>query len=197
MGDSSRQSRTRNHQKVAVFNEVMCRLRELNVEEAAESGFEDELWAHFSMLPLRYASDIDAEQAKDVLMHKKLLDKARDPLFLTGPAVHIRLVKICMQPHNLGNYAQPSFGEGGNDKLLHEITIATKDKPKLLSAIGCLMSEIGLVIQECHAFSTIDGYSFVTFLVDGWEKGIDHLRSTLVKEISDMLATKENTKVNV
>ncbi|KAL8059311.1 hypothetical protein ABFX02_03G077700 [Erythranthe guttata] len=189
MGDSSR---TRNHKKVAVFNEIMCRLRELNVEEAAEPGFEDELWAHFSMLPLRYALDIDAEQAKDVLMHKKLLNTARDPL--TGPAVYIRLVK----PHNHGNYVQPSFGEGGNNKPLHEIIIATKDKPKLLSAFGCLMSEIGLVIQESLAFSAIDGYLFVTFLViDVWEKGIDQLRSTLVKEISDMLATKKNTKVNV
>ncbi|KAL8059310.1 hypothetical protein ABFX02_03G077700 [Erythranthe guttata] len=109
MGDSSR---TRNHKKVAVFNEIMCRLRELNVEEAAEPGFEDELWAHFSMLPLRYALDIDAEQAKDVLMHKKLLNTARDPL--TGPAVYIRLVK----PHNHGNYVQPSFGEGGNNNLV-------------------------------------------------------------------------------
>lgn len=39
--------------KVEVFQEVHHRLKELNVEEAAQPGFEDELWAHFCMLPLR------------------------------------------------------------------------------------------------------------------------------------------------
>lgn len=63
MGDSqscsSRQSEwspvqsRKSRQKIEVFHEVLCRLRELEVEEAAEPGFEDELWAHFSMLPLR------------------------------------------------------------------------------------------------------------------------------------------------
>lgn len=46
------QSRKR-RQKIEVFHEVLCRLRELDIEEAAEPGFEDELWAHFSMFPLR------------------------------------------------------------------------------------------------------------------------------------------------
>lgn len=31
-----------------------------------------------------------------------------------------------------------------------------------------LLSEIGLNIQEAHAFSTIDGYSLDVFVVDGW-----------------------------
>lgn len=67
---------------------------------------------------------------------------------------------------------------------MFEITISAKDKTKLLSGLTCLMSEIGLNIQEAHAFCTIDGYSVDVFVVDGWEKGIDHLRATLVKEIS-------------
>lgn len=46
------QSRKR-RQKIEVFHEVLCRLRELGFEEAAEPGFEDELWAHFNMFPLR------------------------------------------------------------------------------------------------------------------------------------------------
>ncbi|KAL8514838.1 hypothetical protein ACS0TY_013796 [Phlomoides rotata] len=66
---------------------------------------------------------------------------------------------------------------------LHEITISTKDKTKLLSGLTCLMSEIGLNIQEAHAFCTIDGYSLDVFVVDGWEKGIDQLRDILLKEI--------------
>lgn len=31
-----------------------------------------------------------------------------------------------------------------------------------------LLSEIGLNIQEAHAFSSIDGYSLDVFVVDGW-----------------------------
>ncbi|KAI3464760.1 hypothetical protein Pfo_021423 [Paulownia fortunei] len=221
------QSRKR-RQKVEVFHEVLYRLRELDVEEAAEPGFEDELWAHFSMLPLRYALDVNTERAEDVLMHKKLLNMARDPL--TRPAVDVRLVQVRpTSDGNLGNsidssstkggdalqpdslHPPPAFGLSSNFELvfegnksdaqdgnssvsrnshflrpLHEITISTKDKPKLLSRLTCLMSEIGLNIQEAHAFCTIDGYSLDVFVVDSWEKGIDHLRNTLVKEIPNI-----------
>lgn len=31
-----------------------------------------------------------------------------------------------------------------------------------------LLSDIGLNIQEAHAFSTVDGYSLDVFVVDGW-----------------------------
>ncbi|KAL6524881.1 hypothetical protein OROMI_030474 [Orobanche minor] len=56
---SSRQSEwspvrnRKSRQKVEVCNEVLCRLRELGLEEANEPGFEEELSAHFSMLPPR------------------------------------------------------------------------------------------------------------------------------------------------
>lgn len=32
-----------------------------------------------------------------------------------------------------------------------------------------LLAEIGLNIQEAHAFSTVDGYSLDVFVVDGWQ----------------------------
>lgn len=41
-------------QKVGVYNEVLCRLKELNVPEAVVPGFEDDLWAHFYRLPARH-----------------------------------------------------------------------------------------------------------------------------------------------
>ncbi|KAK4429446.1 Serine/threonine-protein kinase STY46 [Sesamum alatum] len=232
-GCSSRQSEwsplqsRKRRQKVEVFHEVLQRLKELDVEEAAEPGFEDELWAHFTMLPLRYALDVNTERAEDVLTHKKLLNMARDPL--TRPAVDVRLVQVRVTSDgNFDNsdrssfrggnalhqdtlHPPPAFGlssnfelvfegnksdaQDGNSSLsrkshflgpLHEITISTKDKPKLLSGLTLLMSEIGLNIQEAHAFCTIDGYSLDVFVVDSWEKGIDHLRDTLVKEISNI-----------
>ncbi|KAL2250033.1 UNVERIFIED_CONTAM: Serine/threonine-protein kinase STY46 [Sesamum indicum] len=232
-GCSSRQSEwspvqsRKRRQKVEVFHEVLQRLKELDVEEAAEPGFEDELWAHFTMLPLRYALDVNTERAEDVLTHKKLLNMARDPL--TRPAVDVRLVQVRLTPDgNFDNcdsssfkrgnalhqdilHPSPAFGLSSNFELAfegntsdaqdgnssisrkshflgphHEITISTKDKPKLLSGLTRLMSEIGLNIQEAHAFCTIDGYSLDVFVVDSWEKGIDHLRDTLVKEISNI-----------
>ncbi|XP_055811589.1 serine/threonine-protein kinase STY46-like isoform X3 [Solanum dulcamara] len=78
----------------------------------------------------------------------------------------------------------------GNSMLfrpLYEITISTLDKPKLLFRLTTLLSEIGLNIQEAHAFSTKDGYSLDVFVVDGWEnEETDQLRSALLKEISNM-----------
>ncbi|KAL7155562.1 hypothetical protein ABFS83_03G083400 [Erythranthe nasuta] len=211
------QSRKR-RQKVEVFNDVLDKLRELDIEEAAEPGFEDELWAHFSMLPLRYALDVNTERAEDVLLHKKLLNMARDPL--TTPAVDVRLVQhrpACdgnsehssfykgdeLETNSLqlppafglssnyenaldGNESDGQDGKSQNMRPLHEVTISTKDKPKLLSELTCLMSENGLNIQEAHAFCSLDGYSLDVFVVDSWEKGIGHLRNTLVKEISNI-----------
>ena len=47
-------------QKIEVYNEVLCRLRDLNIEEASFPAFEDELWVHFSRLPTRYPTLIPA-----------------------------------------------------------------------------------------------------------------------------------------
>ncbi|KAF9686665.1 hypothetical protein SADUNF_Sadunf02G0013000 [Salix dunnii] len=69
-------------------------------------------------------------------------------------------------------------------RLMHEITISTNDKPKLLSQLTSLLSEIGLNIQEAHAFSTVDSYSLDVFVVNNWEpEDTERLRSMLVKEI--------------
>ncbi|GAV78579.1 ACT domain-containing protein/Pkinase_Tyr domain-containing protein [Cephalotus follicularis] len=67
---------------------------------------------------------------------------------------------------------------------MHEITFSTVDKPKLLSQLTALLAEIGLNIQEAHAFSTADGFSLDVFVVDGWpNEETDELRNALEKEI--------------
>lgn len=38
--------------------------------------------------------------------------------------------------------------------------------------LTCLLSELGLDIQEAHAFSTSDGYSLDVFVVTGWHLGV-------------------------
>ncbi|XP_038979762.1 serine/threonine-protein kinase STY46-like isoform X2 [Phoenix dactylifera] len=67
---------------------------------------------------------------------------------------------------------------------MHEITLSTDDKPKLLSQLTSLLAEIGLNIQEAHAFSTNDGYSLVVFVVDGWPyEETNQLKDALQKGI--------------
>ncbi|CAI9104762.1 OLC1v1003512C1 [Oldenlandia corymbosa var. corymbosa] len=67
---------------------------------------------------------------------------------------------------------------------MHEITFSTDDKPKVLSQLTSLLAEVGLNIQEAHAFSTVDGYSLDVFVVDGWPfEEVEQLRSALEKEV--------------
>uniref|UniRef100_A0A804KE30 Uncharacterized protein n=1 Tax=Musa acuminata subsp. malaccensis TaxID=214687 RepID=A0A804KE30_MUSAM len=64
---------------------------------------------------------------------------------------------------------------------MHEITFSTHDKPKLLSLLTSLLAEVGLNIQEAHAFSTNDGYSLDVFVVDGWPYEMPSLSFILKK----------------
>ncbi|XP_022775462.1 serine/threonine-protein kinase STY17-like isoform X2 [Durio zibethinus] len=74
---------------------------------------------------------------------------------------------------------------------MHEITFSTVDRPKLLSQLTSLLAEIGLNIQEAHAFSTVDGYSLDVFVVDGWPfEEIEELKNALENEI---LKSKEQS----
>ncbi|KAK4802793.1 hypothetical protein SAY86_000996 [Trapa natans] len=76
-------------------------------------------------------------------------------------------------------YANTQFS-----RPMHEITFSTVDRPKLLSQLTCLLSEVGLNIQEAHAFSTTDGYSLDVFVVDGWPyEETEMLTTTLEKEV--------------
>ncbi|XP_062163681.1 serine/threonine-protein kinase STY46-like isoform X4 [Alnus glutinosa] len=69
-------------------------------------------------------------------------------------------------------------------RAMHEITISTNDKPKLFSQLSSLLSDVGLNIQEAHAFSTTDGYSLDVFVVDGWAlEETEQLRNTLLKKL--------------
>ncbi|KAM0972662.1 hypothetical protein ACFX13_016350 [Malus domestica] len=217
--------------KVSIYNEVLGRLQDSDVGEAKVPGFEDELWAHFSRLPTRYALDVNVERAQDVLMHKRLLHMAHDPA--TRPAVQVRLVQVrsasgsnssrkanaqcsaaaSKERHGYMNiyldHPPPAFGlspdlqlaleaeqlhvdQGDNSvyasqlftRSMHEITISTNDKPKLLSELTSLLSDIGLNIQEAHAYSTTDGYSLDVFVVDGWPcEETERLRHALAKQI--------------
>ncbi|XP_074275711.1 serine/threonine-protein kinase STY46-like [Silene latifolia] len=207
-------------QKMEVYNEVLEKLKELNHSEAITPGFDDQLWAHFHRLPVRYALDVNVERAEDVLTHKRLLLLAHDPT--NRPAFDVRLVQVPNASDTTANdttlesspfarksHPPPSFGSSPNlealalegkrlddveeddahasSKLLrpmHEITFSSDDKPKLLSQLTSLLAEVGLNIQEAHAFSSTDGYSLDVFVVDGWPyEETQRLRSALEKEL--------------
>ncbi|TYK23380.1 serine/threonine-protein kinase STY46 isoform X1 [Cucumis melo var. makuwa] len=71
---------------------------------------------------------------------------------------------------------------------MHEITFSTDDKPKLLSQLTSLLAEIGLNIQEAHAFSTVDGYSLDVFVVDGWPYEVYYsFRHVFVEIVASLL----------
>ncbi|KAI8536931.1 hypothetical protein RHMOL_Rhmol10G0295000 [Rhododendron molle] len=120
------------------------------------------------------------------------------------------LVNDDAQSSRVGNHPPPTFGSSPNlealalhvngsqvedgdsvvhsasrfSRPMHEITFSTVDKPKLLSQLTSLVSEIGLNIEEAHAFSTVDGFSLDVFVVDGWpQEDTEQLRHALEREI--------------
>ncbi|KAK1419356.1 hypothetical protein QVD17_28522 [Tagetes erecta] len=210
--------------KLEVYNEVLNRLKQSDIEEVNQPGFDDELLAHFNRLPTRYALDVNVERAEDVLIHKRLLHLAHDPA--NRPAFEVRLVQVSTTTDGSSDdvaysgsprqqpaqsiHPPPAFGSSPNLEALaleanesqvrngdsavnsystlprpmHEITFSTDDKPKLLSQLTALLSEVGLNIQEAHAFSTVDRYSLDVFVVDGWPyEETEQLRTALEKEL--------------
>ncbi|XP_038987634.1 serine/threonine-protein kinase STY8-like isoform X2 [Phoenix dactylifera] len=68
---------------------------------------------------------------------------------------------------------------------IHEIIFSSIDKPKLLSQLSALLSDVGLNIREAHVFSSTDGYSLDVFVVDGWPvEATDGLLKQLKKTVA-------------
>ncbi|TQE13494.1 hypothetical protein C1H46_000825 [Malus baccata] len=68
---------------------------------------------------------------------------------------------------------------------IHEVIFSTIDRPKLLSQLSSLLSDLGLNIREAHVFSTTDGYSLDVFVVDGWPvEDADGLYEAMEKAIA-------------
>ncbi|KAH9619600.1 hypothetical protein KSS87_012003 [Heliosperma pusillum] len=116
-------------QKMEVYNQVLLKLNQLNNPEAIIPGFDDQLWAHFHRLPVRYALDVNVERAEDVLTHKRLLLLAHDPT--NRPAFDVRLVQVPNASDTTSNvttmesspfarksHPPPSFGSSPNLEAL-------------------------------------------------------------------------------
>ncbi|KAL2489477.1 ACT-like protein tyrosine kinase family protein [Forsythia ovata] len=209
-----------------IRNDVYNRLIENENEEAlGNPDFREQLEAHFNRLPPSYGLDINMDKVEDVLLHQRLLARAKDPDNL--PVFHIRFLEnFCTKADDIDdeqvssvpsalrpcgrvdNEDIPSLNHrkcmgdfepcskledlnldvrrNSNDRNretptedilrrqevpqvpIHEVIFSTIDKPKLLSQLSALLSDIGLNIREAHVFSTTDGYSLDVFVVDGW-----------------------------
>lgn len=66
--------------------------RNVSAERVEDFGAYIDSFATGFSFSCSYALDVNTERAEDVLVHKKLLNMARDPL--TRPAVDVRLVQV-------------------------------------------------------------------------------------------------------
>lgn len=194
-----RQISKHHSKKIDTFNDVLRRLRTLRLPETEDSAFEDDLWAHFDRLSLGYAIEINLDKVENVLMHKRILEEARNPA-ATRPAIEVQLCQFppsssnkrghSVYPNFAGKesiHLGPAFATSPDCKILQdmsnppqnrlmlEITISTTDKKGFFTKLTNLLSEIDLNIHEAHAFSTTDGYCLDVFCVE-------HLTNTEAKE---------------
>ncbi|CAL4904088.1 unnamed protein product [Urochloa decumbens] len=158
-----------------ICGQVLERLVADGHAEASDPEFRDKLVAHFGRLPHSYQLDINVDKAADVLVHQSVLAEAKDPD--RRPAFYVRFLRLEDVDQAYDSDASEEGDDDGDDLSvrqdtqythIHEVVFSTIDKPKLLSQLSALLSDIGLNIREAHVFSTHDGYSLDVFVVDGW-----------------------------
>ncbi|XP_048436834.1 serine/threonine-protein kinase STY46 isoform X3 [Pyrus x bretschneideri] len=190
-----------------VRNDVYNRLVESGHEDALTlPEFREQLDGHFNRLPASYGLDVNLDRVEDVLLHQKLLALAKDPE--KRPVYHIRFmentsmgtddedddVQQCTSVVSTPSSSCDETSEGAtlsHDRQdiphvpIHEVIFSTIDKPKLLSQLSSLLSDLELNIREAHVFSTTDGYSLDVFVVDGWPvEDTDGLYEAMEKAIA-------------
>ncbi|KAJ8541524.1 hypothetical protein K7X08_002340 [Anisodus acutangulus] len=226
-----------------IKNDVYNRLVESGNAEAVTNPelLREQLDSHFARLPASYGLDINMDRAEDVLLHQKILDRAKDPD--NRPVYHVRFLEnywtrsdeaegqhdfsdsstskaggslndegirnrmndfeTCSKLGDLNLDVRKNFNEkeeipaedsirrhGASHIPIHEVIFSTIDKPKLLSQLSALLSDIGLNIREAHVFSTADGYSLDVFVVDGWP--VEDTKA-LHEELEKAIARSEGT----
>eukprot|EP00238_Polyblepharides_amylifera_P011568 CAMPEP_0196581798 /NCGR_PEP_ID=MMETSP1081-20130531/35622_1 /TAXON_ID=36882 /ORGANISM="Pyramimonas amylifera, Strain CCMP720" /LENGTH=637 /DNA_ID=CAMNT_0041902153 /DNA_START=111 /DNA_END=2024 /DNA_ORIENTATION=+ len=70
--------------------------------------------------------------------------------------------------------------------VLHEITIAGKDKAHRLTALSAAVCDVGLNVREAHVFTTTDGYLLDIFVTDEMPNmdtaSLEHMLSDAIQE---------------
>ncbi|XP_010537284.1 PREDICTED: serine/threonine-protein kinase STY46-like isoform X2 [Tarenaya hassleriana] len=198
-----------------VRTEVFRRLVETGSDEViGNPHFKDLLDAHFDRFPSSYAFDVNLGQVDDVLLHMKVLALARDPnsrpvyeiRFLedvdangdqhsenftgvsSSKADNDGTVSSRARDRDKANVVEEHLAESSSRRQrmpIYEVIFSSIDKPKLLSQLSALLSNIGLDIREAHVFSTNDGYSLDVFVVEGWPAKGTH---ALYQAVGDAIA---------
>lgn len=197
------------------------RLTRRHDQTLADPSFSSSLTRHLQRLPRRYLSDLDVDdKADDFLLHWEILEECADPD--KRPVFHARYLKsttVRVDYDGIGNTQELEEPRqrledlsldrrktvDGNDSmsissrgdlktlLLHEIIFSSIDRPKLLSHLTALLSEVGLNIQEAHVYSTKDGFCLDVFVVDGWET---EETDELIARIKEILTQKNASPSN-
>nr|ACG45460.1 serine/threonine-protein kinase CTR1 [Zea mays] len=189
----------------------------------ADPTFNARFARHLERLPRRYLLDLDLDdKLEDVLLHWGILDECADPN--KRPVFRARFIKYKTVPREddgIGHdqdHEEPcqklledlslerrkiadrndslSISSRGDLKtvLLHEIIFSSIDKPKLLSRLTALLSEVGLNIQEAHVYSTKDGFCLDVFVVDGWKtEETDELIAAIKETLTQKNASPSNS----
>lgn len=82
-------------------------------------------------------------------------------------------------------------------KVIHEVTIAAKNRAKMLGRLSTCLGDLGLNISEAHAFCTTDGFTLDAFLVSGWEGTGDELQETIFRTAPEYLHAGDAKDGNV
>uniref|UniRef100_A0A0D3GVG8 Protein kinase domain-containing protein n=1 Tax=Oryza barthii TaxID=65489 RepID=A0A0D3GVG8_9ORYZ len=191
------------------------RILELEKEEVPLPDDASAFVHHLSRLPKRYLFDLGVDRVDDVLLHWRILTHCAHPQ--NRPVFHARFQKSIplpdsdfdpcqrlMEDLSLERRRRNDTGDNTGSmsissrypktKLIHEIIFSSLDKPKLLSRLTLLLSEVGLNIREAHVYSTTDGFCLDVFVVDGWDtEETDDLIIKIKEALSHKNASPSNS----
>ncbi|XP_014756465.1 serine/threonine-protein kinase STY17 isoform X2 [Brachypodium distachyon] len=157
------------------------------------SSFREMLDTHFDRLPLSYLVDSSKAAGEDVLLHRSILHQCASTGYPVFSARFLQCFTIqtdygyegtdtesdlCQKlsedltlesKHDADDMCTTSASSRTSEpNFLHEIIFSSVNRPKLLSWLITLLSDVGLNIHEAHVYSTTDGFCLDIFVVDGW-----------------------------
>ncbi|TYI56201.1 hypothetical protein E1A91_D11G193100v1 [Gossypium mustelinum] len=162
------------------------RLLHLAEDRANRPAFEVRMVQVYPVFPAQSIDSVhsDSSMQEDAQSAYHSCRQGIHPPPTFGSSSNLEALALQARRYHVDDGGSAVNSTSGPFRPMHEITFSTVDRPKLLSQLTSLLAEIGLNIQEAHAFSTTDGYSLDVFVVDGWpSEEIEELKNALEKEI--------------
>ena len=174
----------------------------------------------FSVMPKQYVMDIRIESPSIIMKHMELVDKCihgddyafqvkelitfdidatdedeKETLSTSGSGTLTKA--FSSSPNLVALHDLCMEDETSSSQLKYEITVAARDKAKVLATIFGAFSELGLNILEAHAFSAQNGVALDVFVVRGWNASASELESSLSAMESSMSPKKRNEQISM